>query len=74
LAHLIRKVKAPAENKDESIKSFSQYIHKKLQPLCRWAEKPPNEKQWAEFYSELLLLLMLHEGADTPAGQLARSS
>jgi transposase len=73
LAHLIRKAKALTEMKDESIKSFGQSIHKKLQLLCHWAKKPPNEKQWTEFYSELLLLLMLHEGADDPAGQLARS-
>ena len=34
---------------------------------------PPNEKQWTDFYSRLLLLLMLHEGADDEAGQFARS-
>jgi transposase len=73
LAHLIRKAKALAEMKDESINSFGKSIHKKLQLLCHWAKKPPDEKQWTEFYSELLLLLMLHEGADDPAGQLARS-
>jgi transposase len=73
LAHLIRKAKALTEMKDELIKSFGQSIHKKSQLLCHWAKKPPNEKQWTEFYSELLLLLILHEGADDPAGQLARS-
>lgn len=73
LAHLIRKAKALTERKDESIKSFGQAILKQLQQLCHYAKKPPNEKQWTEFYSRLLLLLMLHEGADDPAGQLARS-
>ncbi len=73
LAHLIRKAKALTETKDESIRSFDEAILKKLQLLCHWAENPPDEQQWTEFYSELLLLLMLHEGADDPAGQLARS-
>ncbi len=73
LAHLIRKARALAETKDESIRSFGEAILKKLQLLCHWAKKPPDEKQWTDFYSELLLLLMLHEGADDPAGQLARS-
>ena len=73
LAHLIRKAKALIESKDDSIKSFGEAILKQLQLLCHWAKKPPDEKQWTDFYSELLLLLMLHEGADDPAGQLARS-
>lgn len=73
LAHLIRKAKALTEMKDESIRSFGESILKHLQLLCHWARKPPDEKQWTDFYSELLLLLMLHEGADDPAGQLARS-
>jgi hypothetical protein len=51
----------------KEIKSLSRFV------FCHWAKKPPNEKQWTEFYSELLLLLILHEGADDPAGQLARS-
>ena len=41
--------------------------------LCHWAKKPPDEKQWTDFYSRLLLLLMLYESADDDAGQLARS-
>jgi len=73
LAHLIRKAKALTERKNESIKTFGQSILKELQLLCHWAKDPPNEKQWTDFYSRLLLLLILHEGADNEAGQLARS-
>jgi transposase len=73
LAHLIRKAKALAERKDESIKQFGKSILKELRLLCHWARKPPDEKQWTDFYSRLILLLMLHEGADDEAGQLARS-
>jgi len=73
LAHLIRKAKALTEMKDKSTKSFGQSILKQLQLLCHWAKKPPDEKRWTNFYSKLLLLLMLHEGGDDPAGELARS-
>jgi transposase len=73
LAHLIRKAKALTQMKDKSTKTFGQSILKQLQLLCHWAKKPPDEKQWTDFYSELLLLLMLHEGGDDPAGELARS-
>jgi len=73
LAHLIRKAKGLAERKNESIRKFGECILKELQLLCHWAKKPPDEKQWTDFYSRLLLLLMLHEGADDKAGQLARS-
>ena len=73
LAHLIRKAKGLAERKDESIRVFGQSILKELQLLCHWAKKPPDEDQWTDFYSRLLLLLMLYEGADDDAGHLARS-
>jgi transposase len=73
LAHLIRKAKGLAERKDESIKKFGESILKELQLLCHWAKKPPDEDQWTDFYSRLLLLLVLYEGADDDAGKLARS-
>ena len=73
LAHYIRKAKALTERSNESVKEFGESILKELQLLCHWARKPPNEKQWTDFYSRLLLLLILHEGADDDAGQLARS-
>ena len=73
LAHLIRKAKGLAERNDESIKKFGKSILKELQLLCYWGKKPPDEKQWRDFYSRLLLLLMLYEGADDDAGKLARS-
>jgi transposase len=72
LAHLIRKAKALCENNDEGIRNFGENILSELRRLCHWAKKPPDDKQWTDFYSRLLLLLMLHEGADDPAGQLAR--
>lgn len=73
LAHYIRKAKALAERKDESVSSFGKSIRKELQLLCRWAKAPPSDKQWEAFYSRLMLLLFLYEGADDGAGQLARS-
>jgi len=73
LAHLIRKAKALCESKNEGIRNFGENILHELRLLCHFAKKPPDENQWTAFYSRLLLLLMLHEGADDPAGQLARS-
>ena len=73
LAHFIRKAKGLAERENESIKAFGENILKELRLLCHWSKKPPDQKQWANFYSRFLLLLMLYEGADNDAGQLARS-
>lgn len=73
LAHYIRKAKALAERKDESVSSFGKSIRKELQLLCRWAKAPPSDKQWEQFYSRFMLLLFLYEGADDGAGRLARS-
>ena len=73
LAHYIRKAKALTERKDESISRFGHSVRKQLQQLCHWANAPPSEKQWTEFYSELLLNLLLFEGADDDAGRLTRS-
>jgi len=53
LAHLIRKAKGLAERKDESIKQFGESILKELRLLCHWADKPPDERQWTDFYSRL---------------------
>ena len=51
---------------------LGESILKELRLLCHWADKPPDERQWTDFYSRLVLLLILHEGADNEAGQLAR--
>ncbi|KKK74350.1 hypothetical protein LCGC14_2884630, partial [marine sediment metagenome] len=73
LAHYIRKAKALVERKDKSISSFGKNIRNQLQRLCHWANVPPSDEQWTEFYSEFLLLLLLFEEADDDAGKLARS-
>jgi len=73
LAHYIRKATALSESKNESIRTFGTNIKSELQLLCSWGEKPPNEKKWTEFISRFTLLLILYEGADDEAGQLARS-
>ena len=73
LAHYIRKATALTERKDESISRFRESVRKQLQQLCHWAKAPPSEKQWTKFYSEFLLNLLLFDGADDGAGQLARS-
>ena len=72
LAHLIRRAKALSERKDESVQRFGQQLSAELKHLCRFAHAPPSEKQWTDFYSRLMLLLLLYEGADDDAGKLAR--
>ena len=64
---------ALAERKNESTRRFGECILKELRLLCHWAQKPPDEKQWTDFYSRILMLLMLYEDADNDAGQFARS-
>jgi hypothetical protein len=72
-AHYIHKSKGLAERKDQSVRSFGESILKELQLLCHLSRKPADEKQWTDFYSRLLLLLMLYKGADDDACQLALS-
>ncbi len=73
LAHLIRRAKGLAEQKDPSIRRFGRGILKELRLLCHWATKPPTQKQWTNFFSRLVMLLILYETADDDAGRLARS-
>ncbi len=73
LSHLIRKATGLSESKDESIKCFGRDIKKELQLLTHFAKKPPTSKQWTNFYSRLLLQLMLFENAEDESGTFARS-
>lgn len=72
LAHLIRQAKALSERKDESVQRFGKQLTVELRLLCQFAHAPPGKKQWTDFYSRLLMLLVLFEGADDDAGKLAR--
>jgi len=72
LAHYIRKAKGLSESNDESIRQFGESIKKELQLLCHFAHEPPGRKKWENFYSRFILLLILYEGADDEAGDLAR--
>jgi transposase len=72
LAHLIRRAKALSERKDESVQRFGEQLTVELKLLCRFAHAPPGTKQWTDFYSRLMMLLLLFEGADDAAGKLAR--
>jgi transposase len=72
LAHLIRQARALSQQKQESLRRFGKSLVKELRLLCHWANAPPGQKQWTDFYSRLMLLLLLFEGADDDAGKLAR--
>ena len=73
LAHYIRKAEALCQRSDESVSRFGEEIRKMLQLLCHFAKDPPSDRKWTNFYSQLILLLILFENADDEAGKLARS-
>jgi len=73
LAHYIRQAKGLAEQKNGKIKKFGKAILKELRLLCYWAKTPPDEKQWAAFYTRFIELLTDHEDAQNDAGKLARA-
>ena len=72
LAHLIRKARGLSERTDESCRRFGEQLKKALQQLCEFAHAPPSQKKWTDFYTRLMLLLLLFEGAADDAGRLAR--
>jgi transposase len=72
LAHLIRKASGLAERTDDSCRRFGEQLKEALQQLCSFAHAPPGKKKWTDFYTRLMLLLWLFEGADDDAGRLTR--
>jgi len=72
LAHLIRKARGLSERTDESCRRFGEQLKKALQQLCEFAHAPPSQKKWTDFYTRLMLLLLLFEAAADDAGRLAR--
>lgn len=73
LAHYIRKARGFSESPNKEIANFGQQTLTLLQQLCHFAKAPPGQRKWKNFYSQFVLLLMLHETADNEAGKLARS-
>ena len=73
LAHYISEARQLSESTDNQIATFGEQALRLLQQLCHFAKVPPIARKWKNFYSRFLLLLILHEGAGNPAGQLARS-
>lgn len=72
LAHLIRKASGLAERTDDSCRRFGEQLKEALQQLCAFAHAPPGKKKWTNFYTRLMLLLWLFEGAEDDAGRLSR--
>lgn len=73
LAHYIRQAKSLTEQKSENIKQFGHAVLKELRLLCHWAKTPPDDKQWAEFYTRFIQLITNHEESDNDAGKLSRA-
>jgi transposase len=67
------KARGLAESADEQIAHFGEQVLSLLKQLCHFANAPPGPVKWKNFYSQFVLLLMLHETADDEAGALARS-
>ncbi len=53
--------------------AFGEQALSLCKQLCHFANAPPGPGKWKNFYSQFVLLLMLHEAADKEAGALARS-
>ena len=73
LAHIIRKAKALAERKDESISKFGQEVAQDLQLLCHWAKSHPDNNEWREFYTRFTELIFKHEKDKNEVGTMSRS-
>ena len=73
LAHLIRKGKAISEFKNSAHRNFGRKIVKELQLLCHWANDPPDEAQWDQFYNNFIDLIFKHQHEKNDVGRLSRS-
>ena len=72
LAHLIRKADALAERKKIDLRRFGEIIAAWLRQLISFAQKPPDPKQWSDFYTFFLFTVSLWESDETDAGKLSR--
>lgn len=72
LAHLIRKAGGLSERTDDACRRFGAQLKEALQQLCAFAHAPPGKKKWTDFYTRLMLLLWIFEGAEDDAGRLSR--
>lgn len=73
LAHLIRKAKGLAEDKDSKTKKFGKQLTKDLQLLCHWAKEFPDNEEWLNWYQRFTTLIFDHQKDKKPIGPLARS-
>jgi transposase len=73
LAHYIRQAKALTEQKSEELKQFGSAVLKELRLLCHWAKSPPNDNEWAAFYTRFIQLITDHEESNNDAGKLSRA-
>jgi transposase len=72
LSHLIRKADALAERKKADLRRFGEIVAAWLRQLVHFAKKPPDPKQWSDFYTFFLFTLSVWENDKTDAGRLAR--
>lgn len=72
LAHLIRDARGLSERNDESLQRFGKNILELLQRLCHYAKSPPDEKELEDWYSQLVVFIILFESGNDEAGKFAR--
>lgn len=72
LAHLIRDAKNLLQREDEYLQRFGKNILKILRRLCSFSKRPPSEKQWVDFYSQLITFIILYESEKNDAGKFTR--
>lgn len=73
LSHYIHKARSLAESLGEEIAHFNKQMLPLLRRLFHFANDPLRAGKWKNFYSQFVLLLMLHETTDNEVGKLARS-
>lgn len=72
LAHLIRDARSLSEREDESLQRFGKNILQALQQLCSFAKSPPSEKELEDWYSQIVMFIILFESGNDDAGAFAR--
>ena len=73
LAHFIRKARGLSESNDKQVSALGEEMFILLKELCHFTKDPPGKRNWNNFYTRFLQLLMLNDDLENEAGKLARS-
>jgi transposase len=73
LAHLIRRARGLAEQKDPEVARFGRRVMAELQRLVHWATAPPTAGEVQTWYARVVHLLNQHRARQDEAGTFART-